>query len=187
MNLKKLIIYDDDNLFNILNEIKEHLNFEPIKIDKKKLDYEINRFNGDYLIFSKEKKEKYKNQITIEETPLKIDKLIEIINLNFLKSRFVSQSHVDIGKYKLDINSRVISNNENKLNLTERETNLIIYLNDSPVPVKINKLQKDVWTYGAKLETHTVETHIYRLRKKIKDKFKDEAFIKSSKEGYSIN
>ena len=53
--------------------------------------------------------------------------------------------------------------------------------------VKINELQKEVWDYGSKLETHTVETHIYRLRKKIKEKFNDDKFIISSKEGYTIN
>ena len=52
--------------------------------------------------------------------------------------------------------------------MTEREVNLILFLKNSPAPVKINSLQKEVWDYGSKLETHTVETHIYRLRKKIK-------------------
>ncbi len=73
------------------------------------------------------------------------------------------------------------------MDLTEREINLIIYLNNSAKPVKIDALQKEVWGHGSKLETHTVETHIYRLRKKIKEKFNDENFIVSFKEGYKIN
>ena len=52
--------------------------------------------------------------------------------------------------------------------------------------MKIEELQKKVWEYGSELETHTVETHIYRLRKKIKEKFHDESFILSIKEGYII-
>ena len=52
---------------------------------------------------------------------------------------------------------------------------------------QIDELQKEVWEYNSELETHTVETHIYRLRKKIKDKFGDENFIISSKKGYSVN
>ena len=64
---------------------------------------------------------------------------------------------------------------------------MIIFLNQSATPVKIDQLQKEVWDYGVKLETHTVETHIYRLRKKIKQKFNDENFILSSKDGYFLN
>ena len=74
-----------------------------------------------------------------------------------------------------------------KLNLTEREGNLIIFLNKSTSPVSVDTLQKEVWEYGSELETHTVETHIYRLRKKIKEKFNDNNFIISTKEGYIIN
>ena len=73
------------------------------------------------------------------------------------------------------------------LNLTERETNLIIFLKKSSKPVKIEDLQREVWGYGAELETHTVETHIYRLRKKIKEKFDDNNFIVSLPNGYKIN
>ena len=64
---------------------------------------------------------------------------------------------------------------------------MIIFLKKISKPVKIDKIQKEVWEYGADLETHTVETHIYRLRKKIKEKFNDENFIVSSKKGYSLN
>ena len=65
--------------------------------------------------------------------------------------------------------------------------NLILFLKQSPTSVKIDKLEKEVWDYGSELETHTVETHIYRLRKKIKEKFNDEKFILSTKSGYLIN
>ncbi len=87
----------------------------------------------------------------------------------------------------MNLNSRQISKESVKLNLTEREGNLIIFLNKSSSPVSVDRLQKEVWEYGSDLETHTVETHIYRLRKKIKEKFKDDNFIISSKEGYIIN
>ena len=71
--------------------------------------------------------------------------------------------------------------------MTEREANLIIFLNSSSKPVNVDQLQKKVWDYGDELETHTVETHIYRLRKKIKQKFSDDNFIISTKDGYLIN
>ena len=72
------------------------------------------------------------------------------------------------------------------IDLTEKEVNIIIFLKDSKKPVKISQLQSEVWGHNSKLETHTVETHIYRLRKKLSDTFKDDDFIKSSKLGYII-
>ena len=76
--------------------------------------------------------------------------------------------------------------NNTKLKLTEKEINTIIYLSKSNQPVSINELQKKVWSYQSDMETHTVETHIYRLRKKISNIFKDEEFIISKKNGYQI-
>ena len=96
------------------------------------------------------------------------------------------QSNINIGLYILNLNSRKITKNDINLDLTERETNLIIYLNKSKSPVKIDDLQKNVWDYGSELETNTVETHIYRLRKKIYDAFKDDALILNDKNGYKI-
>ena len=75
---------------------------------------------------------------------------------------------------------------ELSLPLTEKEVKIIIFLNTSKLPVNIKKLQSEVWGYKSKLETHTVETHVYRLRKKIERKFKDQSFIISSKNGYQI-
>ena len=73
-----------------------------------------------------------------------------------------------------------------KLNLNEREINLIIFLCETDMPVRIDELQKEVWDYNLELETHTVETHIYRLRKKIYDAFKDDDLILNDKNGYKI-
>ena len=187
MNHKKLIIYEYDSLFNILNEIKENISFELIKAHKN--DLQKNKFNlmSDFLIISKENLDKIDNQIILKDLPIKINKMIEFINIQFLKNKFNLQSDINIGLYHLNLNSRKIIKNDINLDLTERETNLIIYLNKSKLPVKINELQKEVWEYSSELETHTVETHIYRLRKKIKDKFGDENFILSLKNGYKIN
>jgi hypothetical protein len=186
MNLKKLIIYKHNILFSILSEIKNSFNFDIIEADDNNIDEFKKKINSDSIILTLSKKG-IENPLIIDQLPIKIEKLIEKINIKFLKAKFNFQSNIDIGNYKLNINSREISKNKIKLNLTERETNLIIFINQSSNPVKIDKLQKEVWSYGAKLETHTVETHIYRLRKKIKQKFNDSNFIKSSKEGYLIN
>ena len=73
-----------------------------------------------------------------------------------------------------------------KLKLTEKETNTITYLSKVKKPVTIDELQKNVWSYQSDIETHTVETHIYRLRKKILGTFNDDNFIVSKKNGYQI-
>ena len=136
---------------------------------------------------SKSKVGNFQNQLTLNDKPIKIEKLIEQINLKFLKEKFNSQSDFSVGSYKLNLNSREMIKDKKSIDLTEREINLIIFLKKISKPVKIDKIQKEVWEYGADLETHTVETHIYRLRKKIKEKFNDENFIVSSKKGYSLN
>ena len=121
----------------------------------------------------------------LENVRIIFEKLIEIINIKFLKNKFLDQSNIKIGEYDLDLNSRKISLGDKSLNLTERETNLIIFIKDKK-NVTIKELQKMVWDYSPDLETHTVETHIYRLRKKMKETFKDENFILNTNNGYSI-
>ena len=186
MNLKKLIIYRHDTLFNILNEIKEILNFDLINANEHDIKELIKNLKCDFLIISKIEKKDLKNLLVVDQTPIKINKLTEKINLKFLKERFNFQSDITIGSYKINLNSREISKKGKMLSLTEREINLIIFLNKSVAATKIDKLQKEVWKYVSELETHTVETHIYRLRQKIKEKFNDENFIISSKDGYLI-
>ena len=187
MKHKKLIIYEYDTLFYILNEIKENLNYELIKAQENNFQDIKSNLNSDFLIISKNNSKKTNNHMTLQGLPIKINKIIELINVQFLKNKFNLQSNINIGLYILNLNSRKIAKNDINLDLTERETNLIIYLNKSKSPVKIDDLQKDVWDYGSELETHTVETHIYRLRRKIKDKFGDDQFILSFKNGYKIN
>ena len=184
MNNENLVIYDFKILYEILNEISDHLNFKLTNI-KKITDLDLDAQNN-YLILSDKKIKDIENQIVINNFPIDIVKLIENINIKFLKKKYSQQSEIDLGVYKLNLNSRKIFNNEKSLNLTEREANIIVFLNNSKNPVKISKLQTEVWGHNSKLETHTVETHIYRLRKKINDVFEDKNFIKSSKSGYII-
>ncbi len=186
MNSKILIIYEYQTLFEILNEIKENLNFKIFnsnKINYAKLNFSN---NDNYLILSSKNHDDIENCMIINDKPIKVKKLIELININFLKNKYVNQSEIKVGKYKLNMNSREITNDKNKLSLTEREAEMILYIN-SKKNVPIKELQDVVWSYVSDLETHTVETHIYRLRKKMNDIFKDDNFIKSEKNGYSIN
>ena len=186
MNLKKIIIYKNDVLFHILNEIKDIFQFDLIRLNQIDQEDFKKKFKTDFLIISNSKINELENQLIINKTPFKIENLLEQINLRFLKEKFSIQSNILIGLYKLNINSREISKDDKIINLTEREINLILFLKKAQSPVKIEELQKKVWEYGAELDTHTVETHIYRLRKKIKENFKDENFIISSKKGYLI-
>ena len=123
----------------------------------------------------------------INQFPIEITKLVENINIKFLKKNFNRQSEINLGVYKLNLNSRKIFNKDKNLNLTEREINILLFLNRAKKPVKISQLQTEVWGHNSKLETHTVETHIYRLRTKINKTFKDNNFILSSKQGYMIS
>ena len=138
------------------------------------------------MIISEKKIEGVKNSLILDNLPIKFEKLIEIINIKFLKNKFLDQSHIKIGKYNLDLNSRKISFGNKSLNLTERETNLIIFIKDKK-NVTIKELQKKVWDYSPDLDTHTVETHIYRLRKKMRETFGNESFILNINNGYSID
>ena len=125
-------------------------------------------------------------QIKISQYPINFFKLIEIININFLKNKFNQQNKIQVGKYYINLNSRTMSYKNKVLSLTEKEIKIINYLNIEKKEITINKLQSEVWGYKSKLETHTVETHVYRLRKKIENKFNDNSFILSTKNGYKI-
>ena len=183
---KTLIIYEYQILYKILSEIKEYLNFEILDVDENKFqELEFDKLEN-YIIVSSVKPINYKNSFVLENLPIKIDKLIQTININFLKKNFIKNSDVKIGKYKLDLNSRKIILNKLSLSLTEKELEMIIFINSNN-NVTIKELQNNVWGYSSNLETHTVETHIYRLRKKMKDKFGDDVFIQNSQKGYKIN
>tara|TARA_B100000131_G_scaffold72138_1_gene68467 strand:+ start:1098 stop:1658 length:561 start_codon:yes stop_codon:yes gene_type:complete len=185
MNNQNLIICDFQILYEILNEIEENLNFKLLNISKDKFS-EINFDElGNFLIISK-KNLNFDDQIIIENYPIELLKLVENINIKFLKKKYNQQSDVSIGDYKLNLNARIIFYKNYSLDLTEKEIQIITFLNDAQKPVKVNQLQSKVWGHNSKLDTHTVETHIYRLRKKISDTFKDDDFIKSSKLGYKI-
>ena len=181
----QLIVYDFEALFHILDELKEYLNFEIINVSKKNYKDLLTKYS-DAIIISKKEIKDVEFFIVIKNFPLKIEKLTEIINTNFLKKQFHLQSSLLIGSYTLDLNSKKISKNKIFLKLTEKEIKLINFLKSSKDPISINELQKKVWGYVSSLETHTVETHVYRLRKKFLKTFDDENFIKSNKSGYFI-
>ena len=186
MSTQNLIIYKFTTLYHILEELDLDLNFKISFVNNEKsLKDKVKKFSI-YLIISNKKYLDFENQFVLETIPIKIYKLVEKINIEFLRLQFKSQSDVKIKNYTIDLNSREIIVNNTKLKLTEKEINTISYLSKSDKPVSIEELQEKVWSYQSDIETHTVETHIYRLRKKILDTFSDNKFIISKKNGYQI-
>ena len=186
MSVQNLIIYKFNSLYHILEELDLDLNFKIIFLDNMdSLNNKVKELNN-YLIISNKKYPDIANQFVLDNKPINISKLIEKINIEFLKLQFNIQSKVKVNNYIIDLNSREMQKNNTKLRLTEKEINTITYLSKSNKPVSINELQKKVWSYQSDIETHTVETHIYRLRKKILNNFNDNELIISKKNGYQI-
>ena len=186
MSTQNLIIYKFTELYHIFEELSLDLNFNITFVENEKsLNEKVENLKNN-LILSNKKYFDISNQFILEDKPINIFKLVEKINIEFLKIQFNSQSEIKINNYTIDLNSREMLINNIKLKLTEKEINIITFLSRSNVPVSINELQEKVWSYQSDIETHTVETHIYRLRKKILNIFNDDKFIISEKNGYKI-
>lgn len=189
MNKQNVLIFKLTELYEILNELKNYLDFKVYSFSEEKKLLNIKKNNKDnYLILTNSENEikGEKFQLILNKFPESFNSIIEKINVNLLKQRYFEQSDILISKYSIDLNSRIIKDSKDNLKLTEREIQIILFLRNSKEPQNIENLQKKVWGHNFDLETHTVETHIYRLRKKISDKFNDNDFIKSTKRGYTI-
>ena len=197
MNKQVVIFVNLNGLYNILNEIKNFISFDIQSYTNKDVFFQdLNKNNilaestivtNSIEYFNSVNKNLDKRNILVfEDFPIQINIIIDQINIQLIKQRYDFQSKINIKNYNLNLNSRKISKNQKDLKLTEREIDIILFLKKQKEPKKIEILQKEIWHYSSDLETHTVETHIYRLRKKIKDQFNDENFILSHKEGYSI-
>jgi len=186
MKNRILIINDNDTLYDILDEISKELNCSISKFLKKDFVKFKSTKGLNYLFLTNKEVPEIRNQILIKKFPISIFKLAERLNIEFLQLKFNEQSDIKIGNYIFNLNSREMSKKNYNLKLTEKEIISIIYLSKAKKPVKVNELQSNVWGYHADLETHTVETHIYRLRKKILTTFKDNNFIQSTIDGYQV-
>ncbi len=102
------------------------------------------------------------------------------------KKKFSKNSSIEIKKYFLNKNEKKLFKNNHEITLTEKEIQLLEMLLNNKKPISKIKILSSVWNYSSDADTHTVETHIYRLRKKINDKFSDENFIINTKDGYSL-
>ena len=192
--MQNVIIINYNSLYEIFDDLKENLPFKTIKfknendflkdnsLDKRKSLIILNKKTK--LLFNHGLHES--NILYLNDLPLSFEKLLEKININLIKLRYSLQSKISIKDFQLDINSKYLSKFGITLKLTEKEIEIILYLNKKKINCDIADLQKNIWGYSTNIETHTVETHIYRLRKKIDKVFKDKKFIVSQKNGYLI-
>ena len=193
--MQNVFIINYNSLYEILDEIKENLSFKIIKFENEEdfeNKYDLDRL--DYLVISKTDHKLLsninitdKNFLGFIDLPLSFKKLLDLINIKLIKLKFNQQSKITIKGYELNLNSKFFSKGNLNLKLTEKEIEIILYLNDKKIKHNVADLQKNIWDYSTDMETHTVETHIYRLRKKISDLFKDEKFILSHRNGYFID
>tara|TARA_B110000305_G_scaffold36982_1_gene37233 strand:+ start:145 stop:726 length:582 start_codon:yes stop_codon:yes gene_type:complete len=192
--MQNVFIINFHSLYEILDEIKENLFFKIIKLENEnniKNNSDLDTINS--LIISKTDHKLLlnrditdKNLLNFNDLPMPINKLLELINLKLMKLKFSYQTNVHINGYELNLNSKFLSKNALNLKLTEKETEIILYLYETKKNHDVADLKKNIWRYSAGMETHTVETHIYRLRKKILKNFDDRNFIVSQKDGYQI-
>jgi hypothetical protein len=192
---KNIFIINFNSLYEILDEIKENLFFKVVNYNNeedffKNSDHDIKNsliistFNKKLLL---NKNISEKNLLNFYDLPLSLSKIIELINIQLIKLRFNEQSKINIKGYELNLNSKFFSKDDLSIKLTEKEIEIILYLKENKTKNNVLDLQKSIWHYSSVIETHTVETHIYRLRKKISNKFNDENFISSQSNGYFID
>ena len=192
-----------------MEELKAHLNFKLTLIDQKELteetikDYEVLIFHEECLKLdflegllknsqkikilasnTVEKKKDYFNDIIV--LPIKLSELNSIVENSVIRKNFNKNSSILIKQYKLDKNEKKLIKDAKYILLTEKEIQLLELFLDNKKPISKNTILKEVWKYSTSADTHTVETHIYRLRKKVKSKFLDENFILNNKDGYLL-
>ena len=206
MHKINILILGPDSFISTLNELKPFLKFNLITNYKNFNDFAKKEFYGvichehdhdklkkiinikDCLkVLARSKKSKMEENFDhIINLPTSIKEMNRIIKDIFAKKRFNKNSSIEVKSYILDKNEKKLVKKNNFAILTEKEIQLIELFLNSEKPISKKNILSFVWNYSSDADTHTVETHIYRLRKKIKDKFLDEEFILNDKDGYYL-
>ena len=208
-----ILVFASHNFNKSLDEIKSKLSFNLVMHDSKDYlkqtnqNYHILFVDNEFLLKQKEvdliKLEKFNlpillltdSQSSTKENflfddqaflPLNILDLRKKVNDLLSSFKFSKNSSVNIKNYVIDRNLKTMSKENISINLTEKEVNLLVLLNEEHKPLNKTLILKKIWQYSTDADTHTVETHIYRLRKKVLEKFGDGEFINIFKEGYSL-
>ena len=212
MSKLNISIFGNKILSEILSEIKLFYKYDFQYYDKLDLCVKDAQIKNQLVIFCVTEKNKIllKN-LNIENFPkifiietyklknIQIDALseyitlpIKILNLEkklvslIAKTKFKKNSLISLGAYMIDKNERKLKKGDLTLQLSEKEIDFLILFSENKKPVSRNLVLKKVWNYSPESETHTVETHIHRLRKKILNKFGDNNLIKNNNNGYYI-
>ena len=180
-NLETINDSEDGNIF----EYYQGLIIHEDALKKKSLKNILKNQSINKIIFHNSKNFKGFEEIEKLQLPASVNQINNIIVNNIVKKEFKINSSLKINNYQLDKNSRRLIKNNQSLELTEKEIELIELLYNEKF-IKKNEILSKIWNYSKDADTHTVETHIYRLRKKIKEVFDDEVFIRSEKKGYTI-
>ncbi len=180
----------DLKTIDLINNEKDIVNYKGILIHEDALENNViknliknNKVNK--IIFYQTKKNLTYGNVEKLALPATIDQINNIVTNNIIKSEFKSNSSMEINNYILNKNTRILTKDNKSTELTEKEIELIELLKKKSF-IKKKEILSIIWRYSEDADTHTVETHIYRLRKKINDVFKDDKFIKSEKKGYTI-
>ena len=196
-----------DNFNTSLEELKDHLNFNLDFKNNKSFnseDYDVILIHEDYLDINNRKEdlsvEKNSIKILVSKTnerfssffhnklllPTTVKDINSLVENSVAKKNYGKNSSIKIKNYILDKNEKKLLKNNINISLTEKEIQLLELFLDQKTPINKEQILKIVWNYAKDADTHTVETHIYRLRKKIKKYFSDEKFIENDKSGYFI-
>ncbi len=208
MHKINVLVFGSKNFNTSLEELKDHLNFKLTTVDGNLEttlfnNYDILFFHQDYLkMHSIQEISKNTNKIkilafhsqevsknTFSESislPMRIEDLNNIIENSIIKKSFNINSSIRIKNYILDKNEKKLIKDNDFILLTEKEIQLLELFLDNVKPISKDKILEQVWKYSSSADTHTVETHIYRLRKKIKSEFQDDSFILNNKDGYLL-
>ena len=202
-----ILVFGSNNFNKTLDEIKNKLSFNLIIYNSKDYlkqtirDYHILLVDNEFLNKQKSvdliKFESFKLPILflIDSSQAKVrknfifnDQLFFPLNILNLKKKVndLLSSYKFIKNYTIDKNLKIMKKDNVSINLTEKEVNLLILLDEEKKPLNKTLILKKIWQYSVDADTHTVETHIYRLRKKVLQKFGDSEFINIFKEGYSL-
>lgn len=201
MHQLKVLILGPNSFSSTLNELKPFLKFNSVR-EINSSDFDVVLFHEDALndkednkiirnthnlkVLASSEKKAFQNFDAFLELPSSLREINAVIENVTAKKVFSRNSSIEIKKYLLNKNEKKLSKNENEIILTEKEIQLLELFLNNKKPLSKNKILSSVWNYSSDADTHTVETHIYRLRKKINDKFSDENFIINSKDGYSL-
>ena len=201
MHQLKVLILGPASFSTTLNELKSFLKFNSVK-EKNSSDLDVILFHEEALnnkedkkiindsnslkICASKNKNLYNNFDAFLEMPSSLKEINTAVENVVAKKAFSKNSSIEIKKYLLNKNEKKLSRGENEIILTEKEIQLLDLFLNSKRPISKDKILSSVWNYSSEADTHTVETHIYRLRKKINDKFLDENFLVNTKDGYSL-